>query len=49
MDEGRPVIRYDKKMDDKGRIFLKPVYLKETPPEEIKRLNKTFPIARKNA
>jgi len=37
--EHKAVIRYDQKYDEKGRMVLKPVFLKETPPEEIKRMN----------
>jgi hypothetical protein len=42
--ECKAVLFYDEKYDEKGRLFWKPTYLKETPSEEIIRLNKLFPI-----
>jgi hypothetical protein len=42
-EEERPVIRYDEKIDNKGRKYWKPVFLTTTPDEEILRLNKMFP------
>ena len=40
--EGKAVLRYEEKTDDRGRRVFRPVYLKETPPEEIRRMNERY-------
>ena len=46
-EEGRSVLRYEEKTDNKGHKFWKPVFLTATPTEEIERLNKMFPAGKK--
>jgi hypothetical protein len=41
-EEHSAVLRYDEKKDAKGNLFWKPVYLRETPIEQIEWMNKTF-------
>jgi len=40
--DNKAVIKYDEKYDDKGRKIWRPVYLKETPIEEIQRMSEMF-------
>lgn len=41
-ETNKPVLSYTLGVDKKGRPEWKPTYLKDTPDEEIERLNKLF-------